>query len=80
MNLDITQLLNQLHNQAVHIHFTKADGTSRIMRATLQAHMLPERMTTSHAKPNPQVLKVWDMDKQAWRSVRLDRIQETHVV
>lgn len=76
--MDTTQLLESLRSQAVQITFTKADGTTRIMRATLQAELLPNvhAAERSNREPNPQVLKVWDLEKSAWRSVRVDRIQE----
>jgi hypothetical protein len=77
MNLDITQLLTQLNSQIVEIHFTKADGTPRIMKATLQPHMLPERSNTTGNKTHTdQVIRVWDTEKAAWRSIRINSIQE----
>lgn len=76
--METTQLLESLRSQEVQITFTKADGSTRIMRATLQSDLLPNTNAAdrSNSEPNPLVLKVWDLDKSAWRSVRVDRIQE----
>ena len=54
------------------VTFTKANGTVREMRCTLQADKLPKTYGTS--KPNDEVMVVLDTEANAWRSFRLDRV------
>lgn len=70
------ELLTALHHHVVNVSFRKADGAVRHMKATLQESHLPE-FTTVHTTPNTtdqNLFKVWDMEKQAWRSFRADRL------
>ena len=47
------------------------------MRCTLGAGYLPVTEEKEiKRKENPEVLAVWDMDKDAWRAVRYDSIKE----
>lgn len=58
--------------------FTKADGSERSLKCTLQASMLPAR--ESSEKPqradNPEVVHVWDVDNNGWRTFRLDSMKD----
>jgi hypothetical protein len=58
------------------ITFRKADGDLREMRCTLQESVAPKivRETAEPRKYNPDICVVWDLDRQAWRSFRWDRI------
>jgi hypothetical protein len=64
--------------------FTKADGTERSMLCTLQENSIPHQTNTNDPidfpkkvkQPNPDVLAVWDIEKQAWRSFRYDAIKQ----
>lgn len=60
------------------VTFTKKDGTERTMKCTLQeGHYVPHERTTDNAKEeNLEVLPVWDIEKSAWRSFRLDTIKQ----
>lgn len=63
----------------VKIKFLKKDNTMRDMRCTLGAGYLPVTEEKEiKRKENPEVLAVWDMDKDAWRAVRYDAIKEIH--
>jgi hypothetical protein len=68
---------NILFASVVEITFTKSDGSSRVMKCTLNEEFLPkieaQEKTTSRAV-NPEVCPVWDMENQAWRSFRWDSI------
>jgi len=65
-------------NNIINVTFTKKDGTKRNMRCTLIEKYLPEQIdieeTISKKKHNPNILAVWDMDNNGWRSFRLDSI------
>lgn len=70
------ELREALHHNQVQVQFRKADGTLRVMRATLRADDLPSRtdhVDTSVSQDN--LFKVWDLDKLAWRSFRTDRLE-----
>ena len=72
--IDVDTLKNKLQTGNVNLTFTKKDGTIRFMKCTLQASVLPPAPETPLRKPNPAVLSVWDLEKNAWRSVRYDSI------
>jgi hypothetical protein len=76
-------LLKDLRNNLVEIHFIKSNGEQRVMRCTLQKHMLPEsyqRNLEEQAeekkfhKENPDVIAVWDLEAMGWRSFRVDSV------
>lgn len=61
------------------VTFIKNDGTSREMFCTLRPDMIPnllEEDTEKKArKQNLDVLPVWDVEKNAWRSFRIDSVE-----
>ncbi len=56
------------------VTFTKNNGENRVMNCTLRPEVLPENTSKTKRPENPDVLSVWDLDKNAWRSFRLDSI------
>ena len=67
------------------VRFTKVDGTTRDMRCTLKEDLLPEPVASDteinrNRKPNDSVQVVWDLDKKAWRSFRIDSVLEMQLV
>jgi len=73
-----------LHEGIVEVHFTKKDGTKRVMNCTKVQHLIP---VEKRPKPTPtiddqgnalplvekaarpwQLITVFDVDKQEWRS------------
>lgn len=69
-------LRNILRETVVDVTFTKADGSTRIMKCTLNEGLIPqaETATTTPRKQNPDVCPVWDLENQSWRSFRWDSI------
>lgn len=65
-------------NECVDVAFTKTDGTHRTMRCTLKEGVVVpyENKTDRTRAENTDVLRVWDLDKQAWRGFRLDSVRE----
>ena len=63
--------------------FTKADGSERTMRCTLQESFLPAPVTESTEPKirgnNPDTLSVWDVEAEGWRSFRIDSIISTDI-
>lgn len=64
------------------IVFVKKDGTKRILTfqnakdnsARIVGSELGAKQSATFAKNNPNMLRVWDHKKQAWRTVTLDRV------
>jgi len=82
---DRETLTKMLHNEILSVTFTKKDGTDRVMRCTLQASLLPavvvkEGEVKKTKKVNEDVLAVYDLDKKAFRSFRIDSIKDDGVV
>ena len=73
MNRDA--LVNLLKKGIVEVVFMKKDSTIRRMLCTLHSSKLPELKGSNH-KRNKEVIPVWDLEKEAWRSFRIDSIIE----
>lgn len=61
----------------VDILFTKSDGTERQMRCTLNESKIPADFTPKNTerKKSDEVLPVFDIENQGWRSFRLDSVK-----
>lgn len=56
--------------------FVKKDGTVREAHGTLDLNRIPEDQHPKGLRtPPPHVFTYWDIDKQAWRSFRLNSLQ-----
>ena len=73
-------LIGVLKEQPVDLKFEKKDGSVRKMKATLKSEMLVEyeKKTDKEKIVNEEVLAVFDLDKNEWRSFRLDSLKEIH--
>ena len=72
-------LKEKLKNSTAVIEFRKVDQSIRKMNCTLSAQFLPKSEVTDKEenktiKDNPNNMRVWDLDKEAWRSFRIDSI------
>ena len=83
-----TTLRNSLAHGVVQVKFTKADGSQRNMRATTKndliavgdRHSESEKLMETADMPYNTVIKAWDTEKCAWRSIREDRVIDWHAV
>lgn len=73
--IDKETLKNDLKEWIMTVTFTKKDGTKRLMKCTLIKHLLPKVEEMKGKAENPDVLAVWDLDNEGWRSFRLDSIE-----
>lgn len=76
-------LTKALKLNTLNIKFKKTDGTIRSMVCTLQEKLLPipEPNKVTQKKPsNENVLPVWDLEKEAFRSFRVDSVIEYKTV
>ena len=76
------ELTNLLKQKVVTIRFKKRDNSIRKMVCTLSEEYLPEPEPLVEGevkktkKENPNTLPVWDLEKLAWRSFRVDSVVE----
>ena len=72
-------LRDLLRTNIVEVIFTKSDGTERKLKCTLKADKLPLKEDsdneTPKKKPNPDLLSVYDVENNGWRSFRFDSIK-----
>lgn len=74
-------LVEGLRKDVLTINFTKVNGEERVMNCTLNETLLPEAITSdSEKKENLDVIAVWDTDKDAWRSFRVDSVNYIKIV
>ncbi len=71
-------LVNLLQTTVATITFTKVDGTERVMKCTLIPDFLPALKGSNNAR-NQSVLPVWDVEKEAWRSFKLESVKRVEV-
>jgi hypothetical protein len=69
-------LLEKLRNGEVTVTFTKVDGTTRVMKCTLDPKLLPSKTGNSlvERKENDNVIRVFSVDQQEWRSFRINSV------
>jgi hypothetical protein len=74
-----------LQKSAITVTFTKADGTDREMLCTLDVTKLPPvaapvdgivKEAKERKKPDEHSLRVFDLEKNEWRSFRFDRLKK----
>ena len=80
-----------LTNSEINITFTKADGTDREMLCTLDSSRIPvtaykpvpasvdgivRESKKPRKEPDPHSIRVFDLEKQEWRSFRFDRLKK----
>ena len=66
-----------LRENVCEVQFTKADGSLRTMRCTLMPDSLPPSKP-AEGKPraeNLDVVPVWDVEAEGWRSFRIDSVK-----
>jgi hypothetical protein len=80
------------NTESVNIKFTKKDGTERAMLCTLNESRIPSdkkpkqldaefaNAEKTATKSSDEALRVFDIEKQAWRSFRWDSIKSVNIV
>lgn len=83
-------LKGHLNYGPVTVTFTKKDGTERVMNCTTSPELVPPVLTEVHVtntdnpvdfpkpkkKVNEDVMSVYDLEAQGWRSFRWDSIKQ----
>jgi len=79
-------LVSVLKNNVCVVIFTKKDGTERSMKCTLQEGIIPQATKEDPLSQkkiralNEEVLPVWDIEKEGWRSFRVDSVKSFNVI
>ena len=76
VSFDKEKILEQLQTGVALVTFTKADGSLRDMKCTLQPLLLPAQLKESTVKLDPQsdALRVYDLEADGWRSFKISRL------
>lgn len=75
--MDRDEMIDTLKARRVDVVFRKKDGEQRKMRCTLMESVLPEIDSTTEKRKvsrSADTVSVWDMEKRAWRSFRVDSV------
>lgn len=63
-----------------YVTFVKSTGMMRMMRCSTNDRFLPMKNGFQATKPyNPGLVTVWDLDKDAWRTVPIDRLLRVRI-
>ncbi|MDB4786103.1 SH3 beta-barrel fold-containing protein [bacterium] len=74
-------VIEQLKSEIINITFTKVDGSTRNMKATLSENEIPSASSGSTTKKSPETSQaVWDTEVNGWRSFKWDSIKEVNGV
>ena len=78
-----------MQNSEATVTFTKADGTDRDMLCTLDGSRIPvspakpvsvdglvRESRKPKKEPDPHSIRVFDLEKQEWRSFRFERLKK----
>jgi len=72
-------LVEALTNHECTVTFTKVNGETRVMPCTLKEDVIPKQEPKGTKKPNESVVSVWCLDKQEWRSFRVDNVVDLEI-
>jgi len=86
MAVNVDEVIDDLQMGVLDILFEKVDGTTRLLKCTLQPYYFKKAFLDENEKQaransiskegetNVPVLHVWDVQEHDWRSFRLDRV------
>ena len=61
-------------NKATTVHFTKKDGTTRVMRCTRNIELIPEEFHPKGESGNTKAIAAFDLEKNEWRSFNAESV------
>ena len=76
MKLTKEQIVEALKANVCEVTFTKVNGEVRTMPCTLREDLVPAYERKTPVKKESDTISVWCLDKQEWRSFRLDNLLE----
>lgn len=75
-------LKGMLHSGPATVTFTKADGTDRVMKCTLEESKLPKVEIKEGTKPRKESttsMRVFDLEKNEWRSFTIKKVKQVSI-
>ena len=71
------KIMEFLKANVAEVRFTKSDGTERIMKCTLREDLVVSyvKKTERVKVANTDVVPVFDVEKNEWRSFKVDAVQ-----
>lgn len=82
MELNYQTVKESLKKNVLEVTFEKLNGEERIMTCTLMESKIPESMKpkgSSNHKENKDVISVYDLNAEGWRSFRVDHLKNVTV-
>jgi len=78
-------IISQLRDNVLQVTFSKVNGEERVMPCTLQTDYMPELSESKVAvvddfSVNKSVIRAFAIDKQSWRSFRVDNVRAIEVI
>ncbi len=78
-------IVSQLRDNVLQVTFSKVNGEERIMPCTLQSDYMPDLSESKVAcvdefSVNKSVVRAFAIDKQSWRSFRVDNVKAIEVI
>ena len=70
------EIVEKLKTGIYIVTFTKVDGEQRVMPCTLHETHTPLVESKGTKKANDNIVNVWCIDKQDWRSFRVDSVTD----
>lgn len=80
MMYKMEMMTDELQSNICEVEFTKVNGETRVMKCTLDPSIIPpatKKDPLSQKKVraiSEEVLPVWDVNKEQWRSFRLENV------
>jgi hypothetical protein len=79
------KVVDQLRSNVLQVTFSKVNGEQRVMPCTLQTDYMPELSESKvnqvdDFSVNKSVIRAFAIDKQSWRSFRVDNISAIEVI
>lgn len=70
-------IMEFLKANVAEVRFTKSDGTERVMKCTLKEDLVVayNKKTDRTKEANNDIVPVFDVEKNEWRSFRVDSVQ-----
>ena len=70
-------IMEFLKANVAEVRFTKSDGTERLMKCTLKEDLVVayNKKTDRTKEANNDIVPVFDVEKNEWRSFRVDSVQ-----
>lgn len=69
------EMLRELRESTCNVKFTKVNGEERDMICTLNPDKIDYELKGKETQPNNKVIRAWDVNKQAFRSFRVENVK-----